>query len=113
MEQERIKHEKSLDLAKLKFEREMAKLNAKYCRRLKMQEQEKVFINGKSQAISMLKLLTKSERMRIISAIRIKNPSLADELNNQSISFKDIELLNDESLMNVSRKVRPEILVLP
>ena len=28
MEQERIKHEKSLDLAKLKFEREMAKLNA-------------------------------------------------------------------------------------
>ncbi|MAW06708.1 MAG: hypothetical protein CME61_00335 [Halobacteriovoraceae bacterium] len=75
-----------------------------------MQEQEKVFINGKSQAISMLKLLTKSERMRIISAIRIKNPSLADELNNQSISFKDIELLNNESLMNLSRKIRPEIL---
>ena len=75
-----------------------------------MQDQEKVFINGRSQAISMLKMLSRNERTRIISAIRIKNPGLADELNNQCVNFKDIEHLSDDSLKQLAPKIRPEIL---
>ena len=61
----------------------------------------KIYINGKSEAISMLKLLTRQERNRILSQIKIKNPSLADELNNNCVSFIDIESLGDEILINM------------
>lgn len=75
-----------------------------------MQEENKIYINGKSEAISMLRLLTRKERNRILSQIKIKNPSLADELNNNCVSFRDIESLGDEILINMINNVLPEIL---
>ena len=70
-----------------------------------MSEENKVFINGKSQAISMLKLLTREERNRILSQIKIKNPSLAVELNNNCVCFNDIEHLSDFALRSLLEKI--------
>ncbi len=75
-----------------------------------MQNENKIYINGKSEAISMLKLLTRQERNRILSQIKIKNPSLADELNNNCVSFIDIESLGDEILINMINNIQPEVL---
>jgi flagellar motor switch protein FliG len=75
-----------------------------------MNNENKIFINGKSQAISMLKLLTREERNRILSQIKIKNPSLADDLNNNCVSFNDIEHLSDNSIKNLLERVQPQVI---
>ena len=75
-----------------------------------MKEESKVFINGRSQAINMLKMLTKVERDRILSKIKIKNPSLATELNSQCVNFSDIQSLNDDSLQSLLPQVQAEVL---
>lgn len=74
-----------------------------------MSEENKIFINGKSQAISMLKLLTREERNRILSQIKIKNPTLAVELNNNCVCFNDIEHLSDHALISLMDKTRPQV----
>lgn len=74
-----------------------------------MKEENKVFINGRNQAISMLRLLTREERSRILSQIKIKNPSLAVELNNQCVNFNDIEHLTDTALKSLMEKIPSQV----
>ena len=75
-----------------------------------MNEENKIFINGKSQAISMLKMLTREERNRILGQIKIKNPSLASELNNNCVNFNDIEHLTDHAIQSLLSKVQPQVI---
>jgi len=69
-----------------------------------------IYINGKEQALEILKLLSPNERNRILSSISLKNPSLASELKRNSISSKDIEEYTVESFLPLFRFIKPEIL---
>lgn len=76
-----------------------------------MNEQKNgIYINGKEQALEILKLLTPNERNRIISNINLKNPSLAIELKQNSINFKDMEEYSIESFKDIFQRVKPEVL---
>ncbi len=54
------------------------------------------FINGKAQAIEMLQYMTPEEREKILSIIKTRNPQLASELMEKSISFANITQIQDE-----------------
>lgn len=62
------------------------------------QQETGVFINGKAQIIEMLKFMSADERERLIANIRIKNPTLANELMSQSLTFDHIGKLNEHEL---------------
>ena len=47
-----------------------------------------VFINGKAQVLEMLQYLTPEEKERLIRQIRPRNPQLADEMMETSITFE-------------------------
>ncbi len=69
-----------------------------------------IFINGKAQIIEMLQLMTAKEKERIIKHIRLKNPNLANELEEKSFSFKDLFNLRNETLKPILEAVNPAIL---
>ena len=72
-------------------------------------KQKEIFINGKAQVIEMLKLMTQEERKRILKIVKIKNPSLANELSRTCVSFKDIESVDLDYFHHIFKVVRPEI----
>lgn len=49
-----------------------------------------VFINGRAQILEMFQYLTQEERERLLKQIRPRNPQLADEIMETSISFKSM-----------------------
>ena len=69
-----------------------------------------VFINGKAQILEMMPFLSPNEREKLIKNIRIKNPALADELVENSLSFKDIVTLDDETIRVILRYVQAPIM---
>jgi len=69
-----------------------------------------VFINGKAQILEMMPFLSPREREKLIHNIRIKNPALADELVENSLSFKDLITLDDETIRVVLRYVQAPIM---
>jgi len=76
-----------------------------------MNEQKNgIYINGKEQALEILKLMTPAERSRILSSINSKNPTLANELKQNSINFKDIEEYSMDAYKIIFTRVKPEVL---
>mgnify|MGYP006083600499 CR=1 FL=1 len=69
-----------------------------------------VFLNGKAQILEMMPLLSPTERNKLIKNIRMKNPQLADELVENSITFKNILDLSDETIRVILRYVKAPIL---
>lgn len=69
-----------------------------------------VFLNGKAQILEMMPLLSPVERNKLIKNIRMKNPQLADELVENSITFKNILDLNDDTIQVILRYVKAPIL---
>jgi flagellar motor switch protein FliG len=69
-----------------------------------------VFLNGKAQILEMMPLLSPIERNKLIKNIRMKNPQLADELVENSITFKNILDLNDDTIQVILRYVKAPIL---
>ena len=69
-----------------------------------------IYINGKEQALEILKLLSPGERSRILSSINVKNPSLANELKQNSINERDIEEYPISCFANIFQKINPEVL---
>jgi len=72
-------------------------------------KQKEIFINGKAQVIEMLKLMTREERDRILKIVKIKNPTLANELQETCVNFKDIESIDLDYFHYIFDEVRPEI----
>jgi len=56
------------------------------------------FINGRAQVIEMLKYMTEEEKNTLLKNIKTRNPQLAGELLEKSISFGYIKNLNDDQL---------------
>ncbi len=72
--------------------------------------QGNVFINGKSQMIELLQHLNTDEKERILKNIKIKNPTLADELTSKSFTFQDIGRLSDDALRQAIQFTNPQIM---
>lgn len=72
--------------------------------------QNGVFINGKAQVIDMLKHMSEDEKTRILNMIRIKNPTLAQELSTETLTFDSLIKLNDVSLKRVAQLVPAKIM---
>ncbi|MDA9189465.1 hypothetical protein N9O57_00645 [bacterium] len=71
--------------------------------------QEGVFINGRAQIVEMFKLLNPSEKDRLLSVIKLRNPALATELMQETLSFDSLENLNDQALLMLSERIKPTI----
>ena len=67
------------------------------------------YVNGKKQVIELLQALTPAERNRILKHIRIKNPTMANELGQKSFSFASIRDLDGHALSRVSTYANPKI----
>lgn len=73
-------------------------------------KQNGYFINGKNQVVEMLQLMTGAEKSRLLNHIRHKNPTLAVELSEQSLSFEHLNSLQDTEIVLLFKYVPAEIL---
>lgn len=69
-----------------------------------------VFLNGRAQVVEMLQMLSPEEKERILNHIRIKNPTLAGELVEESVCFEDIGRLNQRELAVLLQYLTPVVL---
>ena len=66
-----------------------------------------IFINGKNQAIELLRSLDSSHREKILKNIGIKNPALAKELIQKSVTFDELDELGDQKLKLLLESFQP------
>lgn len=68
-----------------------------------------IFINGKAQIIEMLAYMEPEEKNTLLKNIRLRNPQMADELMQESISFQNVLELSEDYIRVLSSYVKPEI----
>ncbi len=68
-----------------------------------------VFLNGRGQIIEMFKLLTAEEKERLLKVIKLKNPQLAGELVQETLTFDSIELVGERELSLLFNRVKPAV----
>lgn len=73
------------------------------------QSNKGIYIDGKNQAIDLLRNLSPEHRATILKNIGIKNPKLAEELVKKSISFEELNSLNDQKLKVVLSSFKPAL----
>ncbi|MBT7608590.1 MAG: hypothetical protein HN576_02465 [Bacteriovoracaceae bacterium] len=69
-----------------------------------------VFLNGKAQIVEMLEFMTAEEKNVLLTNIKQRNPSLALELQEKSLSFCDLDKLSDHEICVMFTQAKPEIL---
>ena len=69
-----------------------------------------VFLNGKAQIIEMLELMPTGERQKLLNNIRMRNPALANELMEKSMSFVDLDRPDDNDLNKIISATNPQIM---
>lgn len=60
--------------------------------------QQGYFLNGRAQIIEMLKFMTEAEKTTLIKNINTRNPQLASELLEKSITFEYIKNLDEDKI---------------
>ena len=68
-----------------------------------------IFVNGKNQVMEMLKYMTPQHKENILNHIRLKNPSLADELTLGCLDFSLLEKLDDNDIRRIFTHVDPVV----
>jgi len=68
-----------------------------------------IFINGRNKAFEIIQKLTSQERTNILNKIKMRNPRLAEELMQNSYSFKDIARLEDVEIQSIFPKIAPQV----
>lgn len=71
---------------------------------------EGVFLNGKAQIIEMLQYMSASERETLLQNIRKRNPQLAEELMEKSLTFSHLGELSDAELSMIFGQINAPIL---
>ena len=69
-----------------------------------------VFLNGKAQIVEMLKVMNGKERTTLLNNLRIKNPQLADELAERSITLEVIRDLSLPDMTSLFENILPQIM---
>lgn len=57
-----------------------------------------IFINGKGQIIELLQFMSPQEREKLLRNIKSRNPAMAKELIENSLTFDQLHDLSDEEL---------------
>lgn len=73
-------------------------------------EPQGVFLNGKAQIIEMLQFMNEAEKSTLIKNIRMRNPQLANELLENSLTFEHLNRLEDLEISTIFRYVQAPIL---
>jgi flagellar motor switch protein FliG len=60
-------------------------------------EKKSYYVNGRGQIVEMLKLLTLKERSKLLNLIKARNPTMANELAEDSLGFENLVDLKDDS----------------
>lgn len=60
-----------------------------------------IFINGKNQIVEMLKYMSPQHKKNLLANIRLKNPSLAEELTASGMDFSLVGELNDRDICKI------------
>ncbi|MBT3981328.1 MAG: hypothetical protein HOE90_08235 [Bacteriovoracaceae bacterium] len=74
------------------------------------QKKEGYYINGRAQVVELLKFLPDAEKAKLLKSIRLRNPTLAMELSEESINFECIARISDDDIKQLLRYVSPTIL---
>ena len=69
-----------------------------------------IFINGKAQIIEMLQLMPRSERLKLLQNLKVRNPQLAEELSDSCFTFNDLDSLSDYELQMIFNYISAPIL---
>ena len=69
-----------------------------------------IFLNGKAQIIEMLEFMSGEEKARLLANIKHRNPALALELQEKSLTFNDLDKLNDQEIRIFFSSIKPQIL---
>ncbi len=69
-----------------------------------------VFLNGKAQIVEMLEFMTPNEKAILLNNIKQRNPTLANELQEQSLSFDDLDKLQDHEIEIIFSYIKAEII---
>lgn len=69
-----------------------------------------VFLNGRAQVLEMFQYLTQEEKERLIRQIRPRNPELANEMLETSISFDLLPQLSEDTISRILTYVKAPIL---
>jgi flagellar motor switch protein FliG len=69
-----------------------------------------IFINGKKQIVEMLQFMSEGERKKLLGNIKNRNASMAKELSEKSLSFRDLFQLEDHIVRRILQNVNPTII---
>ncbi|MCO4792978.1 MAG: hypothetical protein KC493_04660 [Bacteriovoracaceae bacterium] len=69
-----------------------------------------IFLNGKAQIIEMLQIMDPASKDKLIRNLRMRNPSLANELMEQSLTFDDLDNLDDNDILNLFSYIKAPVL---
>ena len=76
-----------------------------------MDSEPRIFVNGRPKLVEMLRIMPLEEKTKLLESIESKNPNLAHELWNQSISFEQmVNLTPDELKSLLGENVAPSVL---
>ena len=73
-------------------------------------ENKGIFINGRKQIIDMLQIMNEKEKAKLLQNIKIRNQQMARELSELSLSFNDLNRLDDINLSRLFQGVNPAII---
>jgi len=73
------------------------------------QDNKGIFINGKNQAVELLRSLDSAHRDKILKNIGVRNPKLAKELIQKSVTFDELAKLNDQRLKVLLESFQPAL----
>jgi len=72
-------------------------------------EQKGIFINGKQQIVELLQYMQGAEKETLLRQIKLRNPAMAKELIENSLSFEQLSSLTDSELKLIYEKSGPAI----
>lgn len=69
-----------------------------------------IFLNGKAQIIEMLQIMDSESKEKLIKNIKMRNPALANELLEQSLTFDDLNNLEDGDIINLFSYIKAPVI---
>ncbi len=69
-----------------------------------------IFLNGKAQAIEILRMLDPEEKQTLLNNMKMRNPEMTMELSEKSLSFKNVQILSDHELAMLCNRVEATIM---
>lgn len=69
-----------------------------------------IFLNGKAQIVEMLQIMDAGSKEKLLRNIRMRNPAMANELAEQSLTFDDLDNLDDNDIINLYSYIKAPVL---